>query len=173
MKKYTVLFLVFSILVLSGNLCAKKKGADLIVQKTDGIQIRGELIAVKENSLLLLNRLSGTDVTVDVSDIRLIKIMQKSNTLSYGVLGFFVGGMIGYAIGYDQGNKSKIQIISPSYTGLAGAGIGSVLAGLGGVLIGAMVSNSSKTVQFEGKSDSEIQEILNEIRKKARIQNIQ
>ena len=45
---------MFSILALSGNLFAKeRKGADLIVQRTDGTKVRGELIAIKENSLLM------------------------------------------------------------------------------------------------------------------------
>lgn len=44
MKKYISLFLVASILLVSGNLFAKhRRGADLIIQKTDGTQVRGEL----------------------------------------------------------------------------------------------------------------------------------
>jgi hypothetical protein len=70
MKKFTDLFLVFCILALSGNLFAKeRKGADLIIQKKEGQQVRGELIAVKENSLLLLERESGADMPVDIGDV--------------------------------------------------------------------------------------------------------
>ncbi len=69
MKKFISLFLVFSILTLSIPLTAKeRKGADLIIQKIDGQQVRGEFIAVKENSLLLLDRDTGADVTVDIED---------------------------------------------------------------------------------------------------------
>jgi hypothetical protein len=64
MKKFISLFLVVSILLLSMPLKAKeRKGADLIIQKTDGTQVRSELIAVKENSLLLLERDSGAHVS--------------------------------------------------------------------------------------------------------------
>ena len=64
MLQFISLLLVFSILALSGNLFAKeKRGADLIIQKKDGQHVRGELIAVKKNSLLLLDRESGADVT--------------------------------------------------------------------------------------------------------------
>ena len=60
MKKSISLFLMFSILSLSVNMFAKeRKGADLIIQKVDGQQVRGELIAVKQTSLLLLERESG------------------------------------------------------------------------------------------------------------------
>ena len=54
-KKFISLFLVFSIMMLSVNLYAKKLGAELIITKKDGQQIEGKLITVKPNSLLLLN----------------------------------------------------------------------------------------------------------------------
>jgi hypothetical protein len=37
----------------------EKRGATLIIQKKDGQQVKGELIAVKENSLLLKEAESG------------------------------------------------------------------------------------------------------------------
>jgi hypothetical protein len=103
MKIFTSLFLVFSILNIS---CAtissnhvgtdpKKKGADLIIQKKDGRYERGELIAVKENSLLLMERNSGADVTVDVGDIRVITIVKKSKFLTGAGTGLLIGGGIG------------------------------------------------------------------------------
>jgi len=65
MKKIIPLFLVFSLLALSGNLLAKeRRGAELIVQKKDGQQVRGELITVKEHSLLLLDS-KGKDASID------------------------------------------------------------------------------------------------------------
>jgi len=45
MKKFTALFLVFSLMMLSANLYAKeKRGATLIITKTDGQRIKGELM---------------------------------------------------------------------------------------------------------------------------------
>ena len=73
MKRFIALFLVFSVLALSVPLAAKeRKGADLIIQRTDGTQVRGELIAVKASSLLLLDRDTGSDVSVDIGDIGVI-----------------------------------------------------------------------------------------------------
>ena len=90
MKKFISLFLVFSILLLSGNLYAKKKGAKLVIQKTDGQKIKGELIAVKKDSLLLLGQESGADVSVDIRNIEMVKI-KKSKTLLGASLGFLAG----------------------------------------------------------------------------------
>lgn len=180
MKKLITLFLVLSILILSGNLIAKvRRGADVKIYKTtpqmegtprETPHIRGELIAVKQSSLLLLGS-EGADVTVDLNDIQSIKIMPKLRASTGGLYGLLVGGLFGFAIGYisNQGGG----FISPSLSGLVCAVPGSVFGLLGGACIGAEVSRSSKTIQFEGKSDSEIQEILEELRKKARIQNIQ
>jgi len=54
MRRFTAVFLVFSILLLSGAMYAKeRKGTDLIIENKDGHKLVGELIAVKQNSLLL------------------------------------------------------------------------------------------------------------------------
>ena len=66
-----ILVLVIAcILVFPLGLIAKDKpGADLLIVKLDGEQVRGELIAVKESSLLLLSE-SGADVSVDVKEMK-------------------------------------------------------------------------------------------------------
>jgi len=100
MKKFIALFLVFSILALSGNMFAKeRKGADLIIQKKYGQQVRGELIAVKENSLLLLGRESGVDVTVDIDNVKVITIVGKSKASGGAVLGLLIGAGVGAIVG--------------------------------------------------------------------------
>ena len=56
MKKFTALCLILSLVMLYANLDAKeRRGAKLIVTKTDGQKIRGELITVKPNSLLFFD----------------------------------------------------------------------------------------------------------------------
>lgn len=172
MKKFISLFLVFSILVLSGNLFAKeRKGADLIIQKTDGTQVSGELIAVKKTSLLLLERESGADVTVDIRNMEMVKI-KKSKTLLGASLGFLTGvgvAALGTEIGWEiwswapKDTKTKYRIMAwvGAFSGLLGAWIGSIIGG------------ASKTIQFAGKSDPDINFILEKLRKKARVPNFQ
>jgi ribosome maturation factor RimP len=87
MRKFIALFFVISFLILN---CAtyergkgikiepgQKPGAKVIIQKKDRQQVKGELIAVKENSLLLKEHESGADVSVDVSGINKITIVKK------------------------------------------------------------------------------------------------
>jgi hypothetical protein len=166
MKKFTALVLVFSILVLSGNLYAAKKGAEIVVTKTDGTQVKGELITVKEMSLLLLSE-SGSDVSFDVASIKDVRIVKKSRALEGAGLGL-LAGVLGGFVGWEawswapQDTKTKYRVVGY-------AGVISCAVGLG---IGALVGED-KTIQIEGKSDSEIQESLEYLRKKARIKNYQ
>ncbi|NIO48596.1 MAG: hypothetical protein GTN73_04040, partial [Candidatus Aminicenantes bacterium] len=87
MKKLISLFLVFSLMMLSVNLYAKeRRGATLIITKKDGQRIKGELITVKPNSLLLLDT-EGKDVSVDIADIRVIRVVKRSKLLLGAGLG--------------------------------------------------------------------------------------
>ena len=185
MKKCISLFLVFFSFVLSGNLYAKKKGAELIVQKIFGQQVRGELITVKENSLLLLDSESGADVSVDIREIRLIEIVKKSKSLAWGGIGLVSGAVIGALTGYLQGDDPPIRVRFGStiimtgppmftadekalYGGIGWGILGGAIGGIGGTIAGA-----DKTIQSEGKSETAIRKALNKLRKKARVRNSQ
>jgi len=171
MKKPVALLLMFLILAFSGNLYAEKKGADLIIQKTDGMQVRGELIAVKKNSLLLIERHSGSDVSVEFTDIQGITI-KKSKPLLGASLGFLTGvgaAALGTEIGWDflswapNDTKTKYRIMA-----WAGA-----ICGLLGALIGTAIANDAEVFEFEGKSDPEINGTLEYLRENARIPEFQ
>lgn len=171
MKKFISIFLVLSVLALSTPLTAKeRKGADLIIQKTDETQVRGELIAVKENSLLLLDRDSGADVSFDIRDIRMFKIKKKSKALVGAGIGLIIGGALTY--NYLSTREYEGFDFSPVFRNVV---IG-VIIGFIPIIIGTAVGMSiekNKTIEIEGKSDSEIKEILEKLRKKSRIKNAQ
>ena len=186
-NKFTALFLVFTLMALSGSLIAKeRRGAMLRITKKDGQQIRGELITIKPNSFLLLDT-KGKDVSIDIEDIKFIKFGRKSKILQGMSLGFFIGGASGMLIGAVKGAEadkeqphillSWIYIFAPVLwlaneervgnivTGLLiGGGIGSIT---GGILGG--VAEKFKTIEIEGKSQEEIETVLAKLRKKARI----
>ena len=161
-KKFLSLFLVFSLLMLSVNLYAKeRRGAILIITKLDGQQIEGELITVKPISLLLLNT-EGKDVSVDIADIKVIKIVKKSKALLGAGMGFLIGAAIGAAVG---GSLEAGWLVIE---------ISAVLGGFAlGILAGSIVSSEGKdkTIQIEGMTDSEIRVTLDKLRKKARIRD--
>ena len=191
MKRFIALFLVFSILALSENMYAKERhGVIIEIYKTkpkmDGtpfemFDIKGELIAVKENSLLLLDSKSGTDVAVDINEIYSIKIVKKSKALPVAVFGLLIGGVGGAVIGSTGKGKLLEQVeetpLEPYFRELTKNPpilLWGVMCGFLGLMIGGLIGASTgtdETIQIKGKSDSEIQEILEILHKKARIRD--
>ena len=165
MKKFFTLFSIFFFLILQGNLYAGEKGAEVVIQKRGGLKVRGELIAVKENSLLLMERESGSDVSVDVREIRTIVIVKKPK-LNYGFFGgLLVGGVLGGYLGatmYGSGEEALAVML-----GALGA---VTFATLGGFIFGS--ASSDETIYFYGKSDAEIQDTLKKLRNIARVKNL-
>ncbi len=179
-KKLLSLFLVFSLVMLSANLYAKeRRGAKLTITKKDGQQIEGELITVKPNSLLLLDT-EGKDVSVGIADIKAIRIVKKSKAGKGALYGLLTGGISGILLvpafkelaGEDfilDSLIENIEEVTGSFT-IAFALIG----GAAGLLIGALVganAGKDKIIQIEGMTDSEIQETLDKLRKKARVRD--
>ena len=166
MKKTIAVFLVFSLFWLSASLYAEKKGAEIVIDEMNGQQITGELITVKENSILLMEKKSGADVSVQVQNIRKVIIVKKSKALLGLGLGFLVGFAIPVAYSVAEGSIES---------GMA-LGAGAIIFGPIGAVLGGLLGEASGTdeqIQFEDKSDSEIKEILEKLRKKARVPDFQ
>ena len=106
MNRKVSALLVVSLLIFSADLPSKeKRGAALVVQKNDGQVLKGELIAVKENSLLLLSA-EGADVSVDIKDIDIIKIVRKKQVLKWAGIGLLGGALTGVLAGSLGSNES-------------------------------------------------------------------
>jgi len=170
-KKFISLFLVLSLMMLSVNLYAnERRGAIIIITKKDGTQYQGELIAVKQNSLLILVP-SGKDVSFGIEEIMAIRIVRrKFRPLRIG--GFVSGLVIGSYIGVRTLRKLSeneegvgLAVVAPILVALF-AGIG---AGLG--ILPAVLTDIKTNSQIEGMTDSEIQETLEKLRKQARIRD--
>jgi hypothetical protein len=68
-------------MALLGNLAAEeRRGADTVIIKKDGQAVKGELISVKEDPILLLGHPSGTDISVNISEIKAIKIRSSHSS---------------------------------------------------------------------------------------------
>ena len=152
----------------------ERRQGDLIITKKDGHKIEGELITVKENSLLLLDT-EGKDVSVGIADIKVIKIVKKSSSL----LGVVIGGAIGGGIGlYGMASAYNASVARGEDGGLIpcillGSIVVPAALAIGGAFgggIGALVGKD-ETIYFTGMTDSEIQKTLDKLRKKARIRD--
>ncbi len=166
-KKFISLFLIFSLVMISVNLYAKeRRGAKLIITKKDGQQVEGELITVKPNSLLLLNT-EGKDMSIDIADIKVIRIVKKSKALLGAGLGLIIlgGGTASYIAIFGEWEGSDVLDVA-IFGGAIGAAAGLLIGGVTGALLG-----TDKKIQIEGMTDSEIKEAMDKLRKKARIRD--
>jgi len=153
--------LVVFLLIYPGNLAAKKKGAHLVVEKQDGQFIEGELLSVKENSLLVLTSGSETGVTIDINEIEKIKIKRKNKSGKGALLGAGACLLIGSVVG---ANNSVLRDYVGGKLGVIAAVPGALIGGI----IGTMIPGSYKTIQVKGKSPSEIKKIMEKLKEKAR-----
>jgi hypothetical protein len=167
MRKAISMILVCVFLLFTGNVYAEvKNGANITIEKIYSGNVEGELIAVKENSLLLLLSYSSVDVSIRIDEIKSLTIEGKPKTALGALLGFLTGGSIGASLAGTSkgwgGGTLRAMAISGILYGILGGFIG---GGIGGSITG------KKTIIFEGRSDSEIQIILENLRKKARVKN--
>ena len=162
MKKLITLILCVSLLVTAqGNLAAnKKQGATLKIETKDG-QIKGELIAVKKDSLLLKDSWSGADVSIDITNIKVIRIVRGSQAAKGGGYGFLIGAVLGLISAEVNNNR-----LSWLYVGhfRAAAFFGSI-----GAIFGYAATELYEKIQIEGMADSWILYHLGELRKIARV----
>ena len=168
-EKFIVLLVVL-LLIFPFDLPSKKqkKGARLEVQKKDGEIVIGELLQVKEKSLLLRTN-SETGVTIDINEIDFITIIKKSKVLKGAGWGVLIGGGIGVLIGIGW-SLSGIDESELFGAAVAMGIIFAIPASILGAIVGA-VSEGYKIIHFEGKSQGEINGILLKLKKKARIKN--
>lgn len=168
-KKSVVLALVCILVIPFSILAKEKRGAELIVNMKDGQSVRGELITVKENSILLLSE-SGADVSVDIQDIKVIRVVKKSKALQGAGYGFLISAASFSALAWatDEEYFTDPEGGGPLVLALFFGIPGLLLGGAGGAILGI-----DKTIEIEGKADSEIQEIMEDLRSKARIPDYQ
>ncbi|MDH5467620.1 MAG: hypothetical protein OEY25_09400 [Candidatus Aminicenantes bacterium] len=113
----------------------KKHGATIIIQKKDNIQIRGELILIRENWLLLLNA-EGKDTPVDIGDIKVIRIVKKSKVAKGALTGLLISaafavvlvGALALSWGEDMGETLSAMAEAAGASAPSGAFVGAIIA---------------------------------------------
>ena len=165
--RVVALFLVCAIVAFSAIAPAKeRRGAGLIVQKVAGEEIKGELIAVKQNSLLLME--SGKDVSIELNEIRSITVVRKSKVLLWTSLGLLAGGAGGTLLGYAYDEESSGTVIGKdaAKNALLYGIIGSAIGAVAGAIIG---SSKGKNEIYQIESNPMMQQLtLQKLRYDAR-----
>jgi hypothetical protein len=114
--------LVASLALMPAGLAAQeRRGSDLVVTKSDGIRISGELIAVKADSLLLLS--GGLDVSVPQAEIGSVRIVRRSPLGILTVAGLLLGSG---AVGMTTEPNEEWGWVYPMLAGIGGSIVGLV-----------------------------------------------
>jgi hypothetical protein len=142
----------------------ERRGTQLVISKRDGVVVQGELLAVKEENLIIMDESTPGGVTVSLRDARLVKVVKQGKAgpiLGFALLGGFVGGATGYAVG--SGHDGFLSDIDKVAGGAIGAGIGIVAGGLVGIVAG-----SNKTFTIANADPASIRNVIDHLRPLAR-----
>lgn len=137
-------------------------GAELVVTLKNGETVKGELLAVKPDRLLILKRAPEEGTTVDVAEISTVRIVRKSRTILGGVAGLVAGAGFG-AIWFPSAGRGDD-------TG-ANTLIGMVLFGAPATALGLVIGTAmgfDPVMVFEGRSEDDVQRSLAKLNGKAR-----
>jgi len=149
--------------VIPGGLAAQgRRGADLIVTVKDGKEFRGELIAVKPDSLLLLDHMTGKDASAAIAEISVIKILRQSKALSGFLMGFIPGAAGGAAWGARAMHGDM-----PELGAISGGLVVGTIAGLVGLAAGFGMGLDAE-IDFAGLPETEKSRVLAKLNRQAR-----
>ena len=125
-----VLLLGLAVLPL---LAKERRGSTVEVTMADGNRVRGELLSVKSDALLVFDKNARQGKSIDLHQVAGVKLLKKSRFLTGLGLGLVIG--LGYCVynleilGNDEDLARLSYIVLPPVTGLAG-GILGALAGM-------------------------------------------
>lgn len=148
---------------LSGGLSAKDRtGADLLITLKDGSKYRGELIAVRPDSLLLLDHRTKKNETAAVADIATVRVVRRSKAWQGFLFGLVPGAAGGAALGAHASAGDN-----PELGAFAGGLVIGGIAGLVGLAAG-FAAGLDTEIAFAGLPEGERIRILARLDRRAR-----
>jgi hypothetical protein len=123
-----LIFMLFMALESQPISARERRGSMVVVTMTDGSKVKGELLAVKSNTLLVYDRDAGQGKSFNLQQVVKVKILNKSKL----VIGLAIG--LGFGLGltmFDTEGRihHNISMTPVPISGLIGAVLGA-LAGL-------------------------------------------
>jgi hypothetical protein len=178
--KYSVFVFIIILTVFPSDLLTKgRQGAKLQIQKTDNTYLTGELIAVKKESLLLVDSDTAADISVALDDIEVIEILKKPKVLFGAGIGLIFGAAVGTASGFilgdDEPRSGDEQGDFKTRSASEKALINSIMFGLIGLIGGGIVGadlGKTETIYFSDLTPEEKTETLQKLSSKARIPDL-
>ncbi len=111
----------------------ERKGAQVVVQRENGSEIRDELLTVKRDGLVVGNGSGGA--LVGLAEIGSVRIKKKSRAGTGMLIGFLGGTLVAFGISRDSHSCNDAVMdagLSGIFIGLPAAGLGALIGmGLG------------------------------------------
>jgi outer membrane lipoprotein SlyB len=159
---------------------SRRKGAEVVVTLIEGFR-RGELVGVEADGLVIATK-SGMDspwsqahpdnrLTLAFSDIKSVRIINKMRKISGGLIGALVGIPMGVVAAKVLGRKTDEMGAAIERGGLFLLG-GMTAGAVAGILLADPLAKD-QTYVLQGKSKEEIEKILVQLRKLARVESNQ
>jgi hypothetical protein len=169
----TVTLLVLGLAILPPVLGAKEReGAHILVTKNDGAIDEGELLAVTNNNLIVVDESTSVEITTKLTDVQDVKIV-KSKTANGLKTGFLAGATVGAILGAVASAEVSNNLAKlPISTGIQATAQGALLLGAVGAILGGVFAGKSDISSFRIKDASaeEIDKTMIRLRKLAREQ---
>lgn len=146
----------------------RKHGAQVLIQKNDGQTLKGELLAVKEDKLILMDSVSLGGISVSVQDVMSVTIVKKSKFFQGLGLGFLTGGGTGVLLGFLSGDDPPGWF---SWTAGQKALLGGLALGILGVPIGGIYGAAKgvdEKVYLDEKSPEQVKLVMLKLSSKSR-----
>lgn len=183
MKKYSrgkkkraigIIIFILTIISLHGNSFAKdrKHGSDVIVQKKDGKTIKAELLAVKNDEIILMDSFNMSGITLKSDEIQKITITKKSSIFKGMGFGLLIGGGSGALLGLASGDDDPgwFSMTAGEKAAMGGLGFG-ILGALTGGVVGA-IKGIDDAVVLEGGTPEETKLILKKLNSRSRFPQV-
>lgn len=122
----------------------EKRGAEVVIRMVSSQESKGELIAVKAESLVLKEAESGAALSLKISEISSVTVVHKPQTLKWGLLSAATCGIAFPAAKYFFFAKEEASTVSEMFSKTAFEDLGLMaLIGVGvGALAGAIIGSS-------------------------------
>jgi hypothetical protein len=168
MKKTSipVIALLVWLLLMPNPTAAERRGKEVTVRTLDAREITGELIAVKADSLLLLEKSSGRDFSINVAEISTVKVIRQAKPLKGILYGFIIGFTVGAVYGLINAGTDAKWWVYPAVWG----GLFSPFGAVAGLFASHIVATDS-AILFKDMPPYYKVQLLKKLRKHARIKD--
>jgi uncharacterized membrane protein len=161
LRRFSVVLLAAVLLISPEVLLAKpRRGGHVVIQFKNQSELNGELIAVRGNSLLILDS-AGSDTSVDLAEVAQLHLHPRKSKRANAAL---VGGLVGAAGGAALGLINESEVPEAAVIGCAS--IGALAGAL--VVVGITHFSAKKNYSLEGMTERQLRSMLVRLREEAR-----